>query len=178
METVIREATSDDIVPVAAFFTAIYEGQHGIGSTGSIEMLRHTIALLFPDDGQAPTVFVSESGGMIHGVVAVNPANASGECEIVTIQVNDTVRGRGVAQTLLRRIVEHCAAVGGETLTTEVPLSDVRSRGFLRREGFAAAPADFEATSGAVDGTLWYSLTFAGILERGDGIDHGLVDRP
>ena len=177
MVTVIREASTDDTVAVAAFFTAVYEGQHGIGSTGAVEMLIRTIAVLFPEEGAGPTVFISESAGVIHGVVAARHADESGECEIVTIQVYDTVRGRGVAQTLLRKLVEHCSAMGGVTLKTEVPLSDVRARGFLRREGFSAAASDFEASSGAVDGTLWYSLPVEGILDRGDGIDHGLVGK-
>ncbi len=160
MRTGIRAATTDDAAAVAAFFTSVYEVHHGLGTASVAEMLDRTLSVLFPAEGEPPTVFVSELADVIQGVAATRVAGERGECELVTVQVYDTVQGRGIAQTLLREVVAHCTGLGATTLTTEVPLHDVRARGFLRREGFAATADDLEASSGEVDGVLKYSMSF------------------
>ena len=131
----IRRATADDAATVAAFFAAVYEMEHGRGSAGALEMLQRTIAVLFPEE-HAPVVYLYETDA-IHGVGAVRDAG-DGIRELVTVQVFDTVQGRGVAQTLLHHLVEQSRSDGCRTIFTLVPPADVRARGFLRREGFVS----------------------------------------
>lgn len=173
----IRRATGDDAQRVASFFTDLYETRHGIGSAGSLEMLQRTVAALFADD-EALAVFVSEGSGALLGVAAVRHAVGDGTCELIAIQADDSVQGRGVAQTLLRHLVENCASLGGKTLTTSVPSSDVRARGFLRREGFFPSPEENAAASPNGDAIVTYVLDVEAALARvtmpdqdGDGAD-------
>lgn len=154
----IRAATPDDAAGVAAFFSAVYEGEHGLGSAGALEMLQRTVAVLFPDHAEPPAVYVYESGAAIQGVGAVRPGNAEGACELITIQVFDNVQGRGIAQRLLHRVVELCSQQGATKLYTMVPLADVRARGFLRREGFVADAEDGIAAGGPPDSIVRYVL--------------------
>lgn len=165
MRTDIRLASSGDAQLVASFFSDVYETQHGIGSAGSLEMLQRTVASLFSDD-EAPTVFISEADGVVLGVAAVKQAMGSAVCELIAIQTNDSVHGRGVAQTLLRTVVEYCAARGGSTLVTTVPSSDVRARGFLRREGFVASAEELATGSQAITSDVVYTLDVVAIATR------------
>lgn len=165
MGTDIRLATGDDAQRVASFFSDLYETRHGIGSAGSLEMLQRTVASLFTDD-EALTVFVSEASGVLQGVVAARHAVDVGTCELISIQASDSVQGRGVAQTLLRHLVEICAARGGDTLITSIPSSDVRVRGFLRREGFIASAGELSSASPRDDETITYVLDVEMALAR------------
>jgi L-amino acid N-acyltransferase YncA len=157
MGTDIRVATGDDAQRVASFFTDLYETRHGIGSAGSLEMLQRTVASLFTDD-EALTVFISEASGVLQGVAAARHAVDVGTCELISVQASDSVQGRGVAQTLLRYLVENCAVRGGSTLVTSIPSSDVRARGFLRREGFVATADEHASASPKGDETITYVL--------------------
>ena len=161
----IRLATGGDAQRVAAFFTDLYETRHGIGSAGSLEMLQRTVASLFADD-EALSVVISEASGALQGVAAVRYAVDGGPCELVAIQASDSVQGRGVAQTLLRYLIEKCASRGGGILTTGVPSTDVRARGFLRREGFVAAAEDLATASPMSDAVITYTLDVAAALSR------------
>lgn len=161
----IRLATGEDAQRVAAFFTDIYETRHGIGSAGSLEMFQRTVASLFADD-EALTGLISEGSGALQGVAAVRHAVGEGACELIAIQANDSVQGRGVAQTLLRYVIESCAARGDGTLTTRVPSSDVRARGFLRREGFIATAEDIATASPTSDTAIVYTLDVEAALSR------------
>ena len=165
MRTEIRRASGDDAQRVASFFTDLYETRHGIGSAGSLEMLQRTIASLVADDGEL-TVFISEGSGDVQGVAAVRHGHAEGACEMVTIQADDTIRGRGVAQTLLTYLVKSCASCGSATLATSVPASDVRARGFLRREGFVASAEELATASPTNDGSITYMLDVAAAVAR------------
>lgn len=165
MRTEIRRASGDDAQRVASFFTDLYETRQGIGSAGSPEMLQRTIASLFADDGEL-TVFISEGSGDVQGVAAVRHGQDKGACEMITIQADDTIRGRGVAQTLLTYLVENCASCGSATLATSVPVSDVRARGFLRREGFVASAEELATASPTNDGSITYALDVAAALAR------------
>jgi len=165
MVTEIRLASGDDAPRVASFFTDIYETRHGIGSACSLEMLQRTIASLFADDGEV-TVFISEGSGTVQGVAAVRHGEDEGACELVAIQADDTIRGRGVAQTLLTHLVENCASCGSATLATSVPSSDVRARGFLRREGFVASAGEIVTASPTSDAVIEYTLDVAAALAR------------
>src|SRR5664280_2422001 len=115
MGTDIRLATGEDAPRVASFFVDLYVTRHGIGSEASLEMLQRSVASLFTDD-EAVTVFVSEASSVLQGVVVARHAVDDGACELISIQASDSVQGRGVAQTLLRHLVENCAARGGDTL--------------------------------------------------------------
>lgn len=165
MRTEIRLAAGDDTQRVASFFTSLYETRHGIGSASSLEMLQRTIASLFADD-DAFVVFISESSGAVQGVAAVRHAAHDGPCELIAIQADDTIRGRGVAQTLLSYLVRSCASQGGTSLTTSVASSDVRARGFLRREGFVASAEELETASATSDELIIYTLDVAAALAR------------
>jgi len=165
MRTDIRRATGEDAHRVASFFTDLYETRHGVGSAGSLEMLQRTVAALFADD-DALTVFVSEGSGALLGVAASRHAVGDGACELIAVQANDSVQGRGVAQTLLRHLVENCASLGGDILTTSVPSSDVRARGFLRREGFFASTEELSTSSSADDAMITYVLDVEAALAR------------
>lgn len=134
----IREALVEDAPAVATFFKDVFEGHHGIGSADAVEMLQRTVAVLFPPIEPVPAVFMYEQADNIIGVAAVRPPGESGICELVTVQVFDNVQGRGVAQTLLQRVLERSREWHGSTIATEVLHGDVRARGFLRREGFVA----------------------------------------
>ena len=136
----IREALVDDASAVAAFFKDVFEGHHGIGSADAADMLQRTVAVLFPPIEPVPAVFLYEQADRLLGVAAVRPPNGDGVCELVTVQVFDTVQGRGIAQTLLQRVLESVRSWGGESMVTAVVHGDVRARGFLRREGFIADP--------------------------------------
>jgi L-amino acid N-acyltransferase YncA len=157
MSTDIRLATVEDAQRVAVFLSHVYETRHGIGSAGSLEMLQRTVVSLFTDD-EAVTVFVSEDSGVLQGVAAARHAVGVGTCELIFIQATDNVQGRGVAQTLLRYLVENCAARGGDTLMTSIPSSDVRARGFLRREGFLATAGEHALASPKSDEDITYVL--------------------
>jgi len=157
METGIRLASHDDLESVAAFFTSVYEARHGVGSARNMEMLQRTVSSLFGDN-DALTVLVSESAGLLQGVAAVKHSEVGGPCELVTIQTNDSVQGRGVAQTLLRQVIEMCASRGGTVLATGVPMADVRARGFLRREGFVVSAEEPDAGRLGADGSVTYRL--------------------
>lgn len=157
MRTEIRRASGDDAQRVAAFFTSLYETRHGIGSAASLEMLQRTVASLFADDDSV-TVFISERDGVVEGVTAVRHGEGEGTCELVAIQADDTIRGRGVAQTLLSHLVENCAVQGSTSLTTVVTSADVRARGFLRREGFMVSAEEFGTGAQAVDAVVTYTL--------------------
>lgn len=165
MRTQIRRATGDDAHRVAAFFTNLYESRHGIGSGASLEMLQRTVASLFTED-EALTVFLSERAGALQGVGAVRHSASDGPCELIAIQADDTIRGRGVAQTLLRYLVESCAARGGTALVTSVDAPDVRARGFLRREGFVASAEELATASPASTTVVVYTLDIATALAR------------
>jgi len=155
--TEIRAVSGGDSPLVSAFFRSVYESRHGVGSSSEIEMLQHTVAALFGGD-DAPTVWVSERSGAVQGVVAVRHSVTPAPCELVTIQTHDTVKGRGTAQTLLRHVVTTCAERGGTALETSVPSSDVRARGFLRREGFVASSEELEGAGPGEDVTITYRL--------------------
>jgi GNAT superfamily N-acetyltransferase len=165
MSTDIRLATVEDAPRVASFLSHVYETRHGIGSAGSLEMLQRTVVSLFTDD-EAIEVFVSEASGVLQGVAAVRHAVDDGTCELVFIQATDSVQGRGVAQTLLRHLVENCAARGGDTLITSTLSSDVRARGFLRREGFIASVGEHASASPTSDETITYVLDVEMALAR------------
>jgi L-amino acid N-acyltransferase YncA len=165
MPTDIRLATGEDAPRVASFFSDLYETRHGIGSSGSLEMLQRTIASLFTDDG-AITVLISEASGVLQGVAAARHSVGDGTCELISIQASDSVQGRGVAQTLLRHLIENCAARGGDTLITSIPSSDVRVRGFLRREGFIATAGDHDGASPKSDEAITYVLDVEMALAR------------
>lgn len=177
MRTGIRAANDDDAHLVAVFFTKIYEKHHGIGSVSALEMLERTVASLFTDT-DPPTVYLSEVAGRVQGVAAVRHLPLAGECDLIAIQADDTIQGRGVAQTLLRHVVVECAALGGVALRTGVPLSDVRARGFLRREGFVALVDDLVTAPIADDATISYRLEVAAVLASGkfDDADAGIDD--
>lgn len=133
----IRVASVDDASAVADFFTSVYEGEHGAGAAAALQMRERTLAVLFPVEGERPEVFVYDAGEAgIQGVTAVRAEPPLGEAELITVQVFDTVQGKGIAQTLLRRAIDHVRASGVATLHTAVDAADVRARGFLRREGF------------------------------------------
>ncbi|NYI40051.1 GNAT family N-acetyltransferase [Demequina lutea] len=161
----IRLATGEDAHRVASFLTELHETRHGIGSAGSLEIPQRLVAGLLADD-EALTVFISESTGALQGVAAVRHAITDGACELFAIQANDSVRGRGVAQTLLRHLVENCASRGGDMLTTSVPSSDVRARGFLRRDGFIAAADELATASPVDDAVIMYALDVEAALAR------------
>lgn len=165
MGTDIRLATGEDAQRVASFFSDLYETRHGIGSAGSLEMLQRTVASMFTDD-EALTVFVSEASGDLQGVAAARHAVDDGACELISIQASDSVQGRGVAQTLLRHLVENCDARGGDTLNTSIPSSDVRARGFLRREGFIASAGEHASALPKSDEVITYVLDVAMALAR------------
>jgi ribosomal protein S18 acetylase RimI-like enzyme len=173
MPTEIRLATGEDAQRVASFFTDLYETRHGIGSAGSLEMLQRTVAALFADD-EALTVFVSEDADVLRGVSAVRHSDGAGSCELISIQASDSVQGRGVAQTLLRHVVENCASRGGDTLVTSVPAWDVRARGFLRREGFFASAEELATESPTSDAMIMYVLDVEAALMRGTDPDDGV----
>ncbi len=173
MPTDIRLATGEDAQRVAAFFTGLYESRHGIGSAGSLEMLQRTVAALFTDD-PALTVFLSEGSGALLGVAAIRHAAGDGACELVSIQASDSVQGRGIAQTLLRHIVENCASQGGQIVTTSVPASDVRARGFLRREGFFASAEELASQSSQSDAVVTYVLDVETALTQATFPDENL----
>lgn len=157
MRTEIRPASGDDAQRVAAFFTMLYETRHGIGSASSLEMLQRTVASLFAGDDTL-SVFLSEDSSGIQGVVAARQAEGDTTCELTAIQADDTIRGRGVAQTLLGFLVGHCASRGGAAIVTSVAASDVRARGFLRREGFVAAAEEIAIGSPASEELIVYTL--------------------
>jgi len=165
MDTDIRLATGEDAQRVASFFVDLYETRHGIGSASSLEMLQRAVASLFTDD-EALTVFVSEASSVLQGVVAARHAVDVGTCELISIQASDSVQGRGVAQTLLRHLIENCAARGGDILMTSIPASDVRVRGFLRREGFIASAGEHASASTKSDEAITYVLDVAMALAR------------
>jgi L-amino acid N-acyltransferase YncA len=165
MGTDIRLATGEDAPRVASFFSDLYETRHGIGSASSLDMLQRTVASLFVDDG-ALTVFVSEASGVLQGVAAARHAVDDGTCDLISIQASDSVQGRGFAQTLLGHLVENCAARGGNTLTTSIPSSDVRARGFLRREGFVASAGEHASALPTSDETITYVLDVEMALAR------------
>ena len=157
MMTGIRAVSGGDSSLVAAFFRSVYESRHGVGSSSEIEMLQRTVASFFGDD-EALTVWVSEVSGAVQGVAAVRHSVGSGPCELVTIQTRDSVQGRGTAQTLLRHVVKSCAERAGTVLETSVPMSDVRARGFLRREGFVATTEDLQGRVPGGDVAITYRL--------------------
>lgn len=165
MRTEIRLASGDDAQRVAAFFTNLYETRHGIGSASSLEMLQRTVASLFADD-EALTVVIAERSGALQGVAAARHAPHEGPCKLIAIQANDTIRGRGVAQTLLGYLVKNCAARGGTALATSVQAPDVRARGFLRREGFVASAEELATASPASTELISYTLDVATALAR------------
>jgi GNAT superfamily N-acetyltransferase len=170
MSTDIRLAAVEDAQRVASFLSHVYETRHGIGSAGSLEMLQRTVVSLFTDD-EAVTVFVSEDSGVLQGVAAARHAVGVGTCELIFIQATDSVQGRGVAQTLLRHLVENCAARGGDTLITSTLSSDVRARGFLRREGFIASAAEHDLASPTSEETITYVLDVEMALARSTMVD-------
>ncbi len=137
MERGIRRATVADAEAVSAFFTSVYEVQHGPGSPLALEMLARTVDVLFPEGPNAPFVWVYENDEcVIHGAAAIREPQPERHAELIAIQVYDTVQGKGIASTLLTRARE-CAAKSGATgLFTTVEAEDHRARGFLRREGF------------------------------------------
>jgi ribosomal protein S18 acetylase RimI-like enzyme len=165
MRTAIRLATGEDAQRVASFLSDVYETRHGIGSAGSLEVLQRTVASMFTDD-ETLTVYVSEASGALQGVAAARHAVDDGACELFFIQASDSVQGRGFAQTLLRHLVENCAARGGDTLITSIPSSDVRARGFLRREGFIASAGEHASVSPTSDGNITYVLDVKMALAR------------
>ncbi len=165
MSTDVRLASGEDAQRVASFFTSLSETRRGVGSVGSLEAAQRTIASLFADD-KTLAVFISEASGAVQGVAAVRHAEGEEACELTTIQSNDTVQGRGVAQTLLSYLVENCASRGGIALATAVPSSDVRSRGFLRREGFVASAEGLATASPTSDAVITYTLDVAAALAR------------
>ena len=155
MGTSIRVADNNDAAEVARFFSEVYEAEHGIGSSGALEMLERTIAVLFPPD-ENPLVLVHRVDDRIEGVAACHPVDARARAELITVQVYDTVQGRGAAQRLLAALVDQCRDAGATVLTTEVPLADGRARGFLRREGFFPANQEVYPPSGPEDFVVAY----------------------
>lgn len=159
MQQGIREASVDDAASVAGFFSSIFEDTHGAGSSSALEMLQRTVAVLFPPSDAEPTVYVYEHDGTILGVVAAARPDSSGVSQLLTIQVFDNVQGRGIAQTLLGRVIDHVRQWGAVSVATQVPYSDVRARGFLRREGFSSS-GELPELPGP-DTTVEYTLDLA-----------------
>ncbi len=155
MATPIRVADAADAASVAQFFDGIYDSQHGPGSASAWGMVERTAAVLFPERG-GPTVLVYDVDGDIQGVVAYQIDPAHGCATIVTVQVRDTVRGRGAAQQLLSETVRACVIAGVSMLSTEVAAADVRARGFLRREGFSVVVEGETAPESEDDATVTY----------------------
>lgn len=150
MEWGIRRATADDAEAVSAFFTSVYEVQHGAGSAVALEMLARTIAVLFPEASQPPVVWVYDSeDGDIQGAAAIREPEPGHNAELIAIQVYDTVQGKGIASTLLTRARDFAAEAGATGLFTTVEGEDHRARGFLRREGFEHFT---DADGGVADG--------------------------
>jgi hypothetical protein len=67
----------------------------------------------------------------------------------------------------LRHVLVACAALGGVALTTDVPLSDVRARGFLRREGFVALVDELAPAPVADDAMISYRLDVTAVVASG-----------
>ncbi len=115
---------------------------------------------LFARDIERPTVFAYEAvDGAVLGIAAVREPDEAGAAELITVQVFNTVQGKGIGQTLLRRAIDHVRQAGASLLHTVVESEDVRSRGFLRREGFVAELAENERGD-AADGVVRYVIVW------------------
>lgn len=141
----IREATKADAVAIAAFFTSVYESVHGRASASAVEMLERTMAVLFPAD-DATWVVVYDDEGVISGAAGITAPHSGQDCELLSIQAHDNVKGRGVAQTLLHKVIEKARVGGAQAIVTSVTAGDDRARGFLSREGFAPVDPGEEPT--------------------------------
>lgn len=140
----IREATRADAVAIAAFFTSVYESVQGRASASAVEMLDRTMAVLFPAD-DATWVVVYDDEGVISGAAGISLPEPGRDCELLSIQAHDNVKGRGVAQTLLHRVIEKAREAGAGAIVTSVTTGDDRARGFLSREGFSPVEPTDEA---------------------------------
>lgn len=161
MERGIRIVTAQDAEAVTQFFTAVYETRHGAGTAQTLRLLERTLETLFPAAPDRPTVFAYDAGdGAVQGVAAVRGPDVAGAAELITVQVFDTVQGKGIGQTLLRRTVEHVRAGGATLFHTVVEGEDVRARGFLRREGFVAEVPEGDQGAAQHGGLVRYVMVW------------------
>ena len=141
----IRIASPNDESAILEFFTAMVAHRADDEGRHSVRMLHDLMETLFARDAERLTVFAYEGAdGAIQGIAAVREPDEAGAAELITVQVFNTVQGKGIGQTLLRRAIDHVRQAGATLLHTVVESEDVRSRGFLRREGFVAELAENE----------------------------------
>ena len=157
----IRIATASDESAILEFFTAMVEHRADDEGRHSVKMLHELMETLFVRTADRPTVFAYEaSDGAVQGIAAVREPDAAGAAELITVQVFNTVQGKGIGQTLLRRAIDHVRHAGASLLHTVVESEDVRSRGFLRREGFVAELPENDRGVVADDGVVRYVIVW------------------
>lgn len=151
-------ASASDAASIVSFFSQVYDAHHGPAAAGALHLEDRTRDVLFPQQDPPDVLVFEAADGAIEGVTAVRIAPESRAAELLTVQVFDTVQGKGIGQTLLRSTVDHVRAAGATLVYTDVDREDVRARGFLRREGFVVEVADDESTGAEDAGTVRYVL--------------------
>lgn len=113
-------------------------------------LLERTVAVLFPQQ-DGPTVVVYAIDDDIHAVGAYRVDRRHGCASIITVQAHNTVRSRSAVQQLLSETMRNCAEARVASVVT-----DVRARGFLRREGFSPAAENDVAEASRDDAAVTY----------------------
>jgi len=155
----IRIATATDESAIVEFFTTMLEHHGDDEGPHAVRAVQGLLDAIFTRGADQPTVFAYDAGdGDLQGIAALREPDEAGAAELITVQVFNTVQGRGIGQTLLRRAIDHVRQAGALSLHTEVLSADVRSRGFLRREGFVVE--DVAGESAAPSAVVRYVMTW------------------
>ena len=126
-----RAAPADWAQLRAARLTALADAPYAFAST--LQRERAFSEEKWRSRTQTSAVFAAWAGGVIIGMVSVHRAGENGGWHIVGMWVSPAVRGRGVADRLLRDACAYARAEGAPTLTLWVTEINNRARGFYRR---------------------------------------------
>lgn len=143
-DVVIRASRTDDLPTVADLRWQWSVDEDGAAPTGSPEAFRQAMTAFAAAHPETHRCVVAEQDGVVVGmawlaIVARPPTPDRSErrtADVQTVYVAPEARGRGVAQRLVRRLLELAAEAGVERTTVH---SSVVGEALYRRLGFGDA---------------------------------------
>jgi ribosomal protein S18 acetylase RimI-like enzyme len=146
MTTMIRKAQEQDASGLAAVSIEVWLTTYlrdGVSQLFADYVLSEFTARKFRDaiDDPNRAIWVSEKGIGIDGFVTVcstatPPLPDCSPLEIMTLYVRPRLQSAGRGVALLRRALEHCSAMGGESAWLKVNAENKRAIDFYLRHGF------------------------------------------